>query len=196
MDINERILNIKDYLVTFNIQDGVACLVANFPEKWTLFDTKTIGEEFNIIIEERKDGVFFVCDISDGFDGLFNAVDFIIEQNKALQLKTQLLMDKINKLKELFEQESLERLQTLQFVFPEDGVSLLPTSNEPLIPVDVKAQLKNKKPKAEKKEVVVKEEGVSEEPAVEKAPKQAKKQKHKEGDSSLMDFAKDLVENE
>lgn len=198
MDINERIKSISQYLLTFNIQEGVACLVAKFPEKWTLFDAKTIGDEFNIVIEERQDGVFFVCSIADGFDGIFNAIDFIIEQNKDLEMKSELLREKVNQLKSLFEQEPLDRLRTLRFVFPNEK-EVNAVINEPLIPVDVKAQLKNKKtkPAVEPKatEVVTTEE--KEETIIEKPKKTStKKQKHKEGDSSLMDFAKNLVENE
>ena len=198
MDINERIKSISQYLVTFNIQEGVACLVAKFPDKWTLFDAKTIGDEFNIVIEERQDGVFFVCSIADGFDGIFNAIDFIIEQNKDLEMKSELLREKVNQLKSLFEQEPLDRLRTLRFVFPNEKEANA-VINEPLIPVDVKAQLKNKKtkPAVEPKatEVVTTEE--KEETIIEKPKKTStKKQKHKEGDSSLMDFAKNLVENE
>ena len=104
----------------------------------------------------------------------------------------------INQLKSLFEQEPLDRLRTLRFVFPNEK-EVNAVINEPLIPVDVKAQLKNKKtkPAVEPKatEVVTTEE--KEETIIEKPKKTStKKQKHKEGDSSLMDFAKNLVENE
>lgn len=198
MDINERIKSINQYLITFNIQEGVACLVAKFPEKWTLFDAKTIGDEFNIVIEERNDGVFFVCDITEGFDGIFNAIDFIIEQNKDLEMKSELLREKVTQLKTLFEQEPLERLKTLMFVFPDEN-EVAATINEPLIPVDVKAQLKNKKtkPVVEPKVIEVPELGHDIVEPQEKPKKTStKKQKHKEGDSSLMDFAKNLVDNE
>jgi hypothetical protein len=205
MDVNERIRNVGKYFAMFNVHDGVVCVGVRFPDKWTLFDAQTICDEFNIQIKSKDGVTFFLCDINDGFDPVFDAVDFIIEQNKSLEEKTNLLKQKVEELRTLFEQESLEKLKTLQFVFEyeenneEDG--FVPV-DEVTLPVDIKQQLRknNKKTETQKepenKNVITVEETdkvVIDEPA--KAPKRGKR-KNNPGDSSLMNYVKDALDNE
>lgn len=205
MDINERIRNVGKYFAMFNVHDGVVCVGVRFPDKWTLFDAQTICDEFNILIKSKDGVTFFLCDINDGFDPVFDAVDFIIEQNKSLEEKTNLLKQKVEELRSLFEQESLEKLKTLQFVFGyeenDEEESFVPV-DEVTLPVDIKQQLRknNKKTEIQKepenKNVITVEETdkvVIDEPV--KTPKRGKR-KNNPGDSSLMSYVKDALDNE
>ena len=206
MDVNERIRNVGKYFAVFNVHDGAVCVGVRFPEKWTLFDAQTICEEFNIQIKTKDNTTFFLCDINDGFDPVFDAVDFIIEQNKSLEEKTTLLKQKVDELRTLFEQESLDRLKTLQFVFDDyeenkEEETFTPV-DEVTLPVDIKKQLrKNGKktesqPEPEDRNVITVEETdkvVIDEPV--KTPKRGKR-KNNPDDSSLMSYVKDALDNE
>ena len=203
MDINDRIRNVGEYFAVFNVHDGAVCVGVRFPDKWTLFDAETICNEFRVQIKVKDGTTFFLCDINDGFDPVFDAVDFIIEQNKALEEKTSLLREKVEELRTLFEQESLDRLRTLQFVFDdaEEEVQLTKV-DEVTLPIDIKKQLrkngrKNEAPQqVEDKNVISVQESdkiVVDEPV--KTPKRNKR-KNNPGDSSLMNFVKDALDNE
>jgi hypothetical protein len=206
MDVNERIKNVGKYFAMFNVHDGVVCVGVRFPDKWTLFDIQTICDEFNIQIKSKDGVAFFLCDINDGFDPVFDAVDFIIEQNKSLEEKTNLLKQKVEELRILFEQESLDKLKTLQFVF--DGYKddtdeeTFNQVDEVTLPVNIKQQLRksNKKTEtqreSEDKNIITVQESdriVVDKPV--KTPKSGKR-KNNPGDSSLMNFVKDTLDNE
>ena len=142
MDVNDRIRNVGEYFAVFNVHDGAVCVGVRFPDKWTLFDVETICNEFRVQIKVKDGTTFFLCDINDGFDPVFDAVDFIIEQNKALEEKTSLLREKVEELRTLFEQESLDKLRTLQFVFDDaDEEVPLTKVDEVTLPIDIKKQL-------------------------------------------------------
>ncbi len=208
MDVNERIKNVGKYFAMFNVHDGVVCLGIHLPDKWTLFDTQTICDEFAIQIKSKDSVTFFLCDINDGFEPVFDAVDFIIEQNKSLEEKTNLLKQKVEELRTLFEQESLEKLKTLEFVFnkyeetAED--EMLVSGDEVALPVDIKQQLrKNSKKNETQKEsennnnnaVTVDES--SKDVIVEPVKTQKRgKRKNNPSDSSLMNYVKDALDNE
>ena len=206
MDVNERIRNVGKYFAMFNVHDGVVCVGVRFPDKWTLFDAQTICDEFGIQIKSKDGVTFFLCDINDGFDPVFDAVDFIVEQNKSLEEKTNLLKQKVEELRTLFEEESLEKLKTLQFVFngyvDEGDEETFTPVDEVTLPVDIKQQLRknNKKTEtqqeSENKNVVTTQESdkiVVDEPV--KTPKRGKR-KNNPGDSSLMNYVKDALDNE
>ena len=183
MDVNDRIKNVGEYFAVFNVHDGAVCVGVRFPDKWTLFDAETICNEFRVQIKVKDGTTFFLCDINDGFDPVFDAVDFIIEQNKALEEKTSLLREKVEELRTLFEQESLDRLRTLQ-------------------PIDIKKQLKKSGRKNEAQQQVDNKNVISVQESdkivVDESVKTPKRNKRKNnpGDSSLMNFVKDALDNE
>jgi len=189
MGINERINSIKEYFLHFNVENNIATVLVKFPTKWTLLNKKDIENEFEINIEPKPEGIYFLCDISGGFDGLFNAIDYIIKNNKSLEEKTSLLNVKISELSEIFMREPLEKLKTLEFTFPK------------------RANSKTKKNKIED----VATEKIEEEPQVvakidpvvkpivdkggEKKNKGGKQQTTQiVEDSSLVEFAKDILD--
>lgn len=190
MDVNSRIKNIGEYFGVFNVNAGAVCVGVVFPDKWTLFDVETICNEFNVQIQVKDGTTFFLCDINDGFDPVFDAVDFIIEQNRALEQKTSLLKTKVEELRSLFETEPLEKLQTLRFVFDED---VLTPVKEVALPIDIKKELKKTNKKTDAQPEVV-QQPVCEETEPVKPQKKIKK-KNNSGDSSLMNFVKEELEN-
>ena len=202
MDIKEKIKNLGEYFLGFSVQQEIAALLVKFPSKWTLFGVKPICEEYNVNIQadEKTGGYYFLCNVNDGFDPVFNAADFIVEQNKNLEAKTKLLQEKMTELGRLFEEKELEELKTLRFVIDETSDSEeKPDEEQPinLIPniTDVKKELKKHKGRKAK---TTKPEAVKEEVNIEQVEthEPIKQQEHVEGDSALMDFVKDELNNE
>lgn len=182
MDVNQRISNIGPYFVAFNVCDGVAYVIVKFPTKWTLFDKDAICDEYNVAIEQREEGIYFLCEMSNGFDGLFDAIDFVIVNNKQLEEKSSLLQQKIKDLSNLFTQEPLERLKKLQFTFEGEETINLP--------------IPSLKPKSKTDEVPEPEKVSEVVPDVKPEKKtNKKKQKITEEDSDLMSFAKENITN-
>ena len=191
MDINERIKKIGQYFAVFNVHEGNVCIGVSFPEKWTLFDIETICEEFDIEIQSKDGITFFVGDVANGFEHVFDAVDFIIEQNRALEEKTGLLLAKVEELKKLFETQSLDNLKRLRFTFEDEVIEQAKSVS---LPVDIKKQLrKGNKTMEDKVETVPVVAEPSEEPiSDQKEVKTTKKTKKKSNsnDSSLMSYVK------
>ena len=219
MDITERIKNLGEYFLGFSVQECVTLLV-NFPDKWTLFGITPICEEFNVAIEKNANGngYYFLCRIDDGFEPVFDAADFIIEHNKALEAKANLLKAKAEELKKLFEDHELEELERLRFVIDTpgqmNGVVEQSFDLEPHITLkDIKKHKERKTSKkatadTKKSVEVVTEKKKEEEPfrgidgadfdayEKEQSKKKAEQQKHVDGDSGLMDFVKEELNNE
>lgn len=196
MDINERINNIGKYFSAFNVQDGIVFLATSFPDKWTLFDPSMISEEFNVQIKQSEGKTYFLCDISDGLEPIFNAADFIIEQNRVLEEKTTLLKEKVEELRSMFEQESLDRLKRLKFVL-DDAPSVSETKNaeeknDAIISVDVNSVLKNVSSKQKGKQKKTKDPDTQAQEEVQPVKDPVKDN----NDSSLMDFVKNELDNE
>ena len=192
MDINERIKNISEYFTAFNVHEGVAYVLVNFPDKWTLFDPEAIGEEFGITITKRDNGTFFMCDVEQGFDCLFDAIDFIVENNQALEEKSNLLRQKVQELSTLFETEPLEKLKMLTFTFVGDEKQVEPEEQFE-IPVDIKANLKKKKNEKKGKQERPKTEVTA---VTDPVVKEVKVDNEAKSEGTLVDFAKSLVDNE
>jgi hypothetical protein len=122
MTLHERIEKIKPCFKGFNVdaKEGVSVLLAKFPVGWTVPDA--VSKSFNLQTETHPEGVYFVTEIENGIDELFDAVEYIIEYNQSIIEKSEILKEKINELKDLFVRESVERLKTLQFTFGSEAV--------------------------------------------------------------------------
>lgn len=185
MTLQERIEKIKPCFKGFNIdaKDGASVLLVKFPAGWQI--PETVSESFNIQTETRPEGTYFVTEIENGIDGLFDAVDYIIEYNQSIIEKSEILKEKINELKDLFVHESVEKLKTLRFTFDDETVTLKSKTQDS---ATVKKNTKTEKKTAEKKvktETLDKDE-IIEAPAVDK-PKN-------NDDNDLMLLAKGLTD--
>lgn len=119
MDINERVKALGPYFKSLNMVDGAVVVLVKFPEKWKVFNKEEIFEEFNVQVgkKEEVDGTFFVGEIADGLENVFDAIESVISQNKTLEEKAELLEAKAKELRDLFISEPLEKLKTLEFTF-------------------------------------------------------------------------------
>lgn len=113
--MKERIKSITKYFVEFRVVDDAEYIKVRFPDKWVIDAELCVG---SVGIQKDKDGYYFVfSDADDGFDVLFDTIDNIILFNKEIEEKTELLIQKANELKGMFEDYPLEKLKTLKFTF-------------------------------------------------------------------------------
>ena len=126
-NIKDRISMIKEYFDSFNIIEGAAYALVRFPSKWTVLNEFDMdGCVVNTVSDRNKNGYYFFTDFENGFDCIFDAIDEVINFNKSIEEKTDLLIAKAQELKELFETEDIDRLRTLRFVMEGDGASVKP----------------------------------------------------------------------
>lgn len=152
MDLQEKLIELSEYGVSFNVASGNFVIKIKYNSNWTIIQPD--GNEIAFYRDENDDSVYYyVASVTTSIDKIFFAIDETIEYNRELELKVELFKEKMSELQEIFAQEPLDALRTLEF------------------------KLKKKKKEKTKKEKVVKEkeddinniEEVSEnEPAVDK----------------------------
>lgn len=152
MNLQEKLIELSEYGVSFNVASGNFVIKIKYNSNWTIIQPD--GNEIAFYRDENDDSVYYyVASVTTSIDKIFFAIDETIEYNRELELKVELFKEKMSELQEIFAQEPLDVLRTLEF------------------------KLKKKKKEKTKKEKVVKEkeddinniEEVSEnEPAVDK----------------------------
>lgn len=141
--MQKRIDKIKEYFKELNISGNIIYVTVVFPPKWAV--SELLEENFNVKVVPRQDGqgVYFFTDLTNGFDKLFDAIEYTITFNKQAQEKIELLMYKIEELKELFNNEDISTLKTLKFSYKKKNT---PSSN---------SSKKTKKKKEVKEEITI-----------------------------------------
>ena len=114
MDLKNRIEKIGDYFKSCNIAEGVIYALVNFPNQWIVPDKDTIKEMYGV--EVTKDSTtncfYFFTTINNGTDAVFDAVEYTVTINKAIEEKA------LNDLKEMFTNEDdINVLKTLTMSF-------------------------------------------------------------------------------
>ena len=123
MELKDRISRINEYFTNMEITniDGkqVIYVGVQFPKGWIVDDE--INKKYNVsVVEGTDDGnQYFACDIEDGIDRVFDAIDYNIAKMKDAIERARLLTEKTIQLKELFEDENntVASLKTLRFEF-------------------------------------------------------------------------------
>lgn len=137
----DRLLKFTDYNVEFKVAEGHYFISLIFKKEWILL--KSEYQEVKMI---QKDGMtYFIAPLSFNLDTLYDVIDGIIEYNKEIEMKCDLIRSKIQELQELFATESYERLQCLQFVIKNKKgrpTTKRPNRNNPT-PTVVKSKKKN-----------------------------------------------------
>ena len=121
MDISERIKNLKPYFVSFNVmaEDDASYVLMRFPDNWVLPDAKMLRDVYLTEIAQREAGIFFLTEIANGTEKLFDCVEFVVKYNKNIEERKYLLSAKIKELTKLFASAELEQLKSLKFVMDE-----------------------------------------------------------------------------
>lgn len=117
MELKDRIESIKQYFVTCNIGEGAVCVVVKFPKGWVIPETNVLMETYKTVAQPKNGVYFFMTEIVNGEGTVFSAIENVIQSNKELESKRELLKAKAQELTELFTNEPLDKLKTLTFVF-------------------------------------------------------------------------------
>lgn len=116
MDWEKRLKELNDYNISFEIKQGYYHIALTYEEGWNII----VPENEAIYLEERNGVYHYIASMdSVKIEDIFNVIDSTIEYNMDLQKKLLLFKQKTEELQNLFANEDLEKLQTIQFVFPD-----------------------------------------------------------------------------
>lgn len=189
MDISERIKNLKPYFLSFNVmaEDDASYVLMHFPDNWVLPDAKMLKDVYLTEIAPRESGIFFLTEIENGTEKLFDCVEFVVKYNKNIEERKYLLSEKIKELTKLFASAELEQLKSLKFVMdevPQDQTESKKTKGKP-------KKAEKKTPEQEVEEILTE---VVEKSGTEKVPENKTASQESDSDESgLMALAKGLT---
>ena len=119
LNLQERIENLNIYFDSMNVsaEEKIIYVRVIFPQGWVCSEVT----EPNFNVKTAKDEIpgyfYFFADINIGFDKIFDAIDYNINFNLNAQEKVNLLREKIIELKNIFEEEEISVLKTLEFKY-------------------------------------------------------------------------------
>ena len=137
MNIKERIKKISEYFKEMQVidVDGVQTIyvVVKFPNGWKI--DNTLEEKYKTIVEiGNEPNEFYFFTELENEENVFNAIEYNIEKMKDAIERATLLKQKINELKDLFQDESIsiQTLRTLSFKMENEIITstLIDTSDE------------------------------------------------------------------
>lgn len=116
MKLRDRINNNIEYDPSIEMTGGLNIVRVTYPDKWRVYAND--DESIKVAQSETTANEWYyyanadVVDVEDIFDLIEHTVKF----NKEVAKKIKLLNEKIEELKELFSETSLDELETLEFV--------------------------------------------------------------------------------
>lgn len=114
MTLEDRLRNLADYDISFEIKQGYYHISVLFDESWVVLDS---DNEF-IYVEKRNGLYHYIASVdSVSIDEIFSVVDSTIEYNKDLEKKLELFKLRVAELQDIFTNESFEVLETLEFKY-------------------------------------------------------------------------------
>lgn len=120
-DVSGRIKKIEPYFRGMKVDNAgseqVIYVMIELPPRWEI--QPETEDRFDVSIG-RDGGLFYFCaELEQGFDVIFNAIDYNIEKMKVAVERAQLFKQKTDELQKLFSNESisLEALKTLDFTY-------------------------------------------------------------------------------
>ena len=114
---NEQIEKIKQFFKGLTVADGNFYLLVVLPKGWKVIDGESLINNYGVYTVRKPEGTYFMTEMENGTDCLFAAVDEVIDMNKEIEERQQLLQVKAKELTDLFITEPLEKLKTLEFTF-------------------------------------------------------------------------------
>lgn len=123
-DIKQRIDKIKPYFAGMQVENiggqQVIYVIVNFPDRWVI--DENVASKFDVSVAESEEVLnqyFFCAKMEQGFDTVFDAIDYNIEKMLSAQERTDLFKKKTQELRDIFENLdiSIETLRTLEFTY-------------------------------------------------------------------------------
>lgn len=117
MNIKERIKKLGIYFDNLNIssENNIIYVHVKFPKGWGCSEVTEHNFNVKCVQDEIPGYFYFYADIEVGFDKVFDSIEYNIQFNEEAQAKVELLKIKVEELKNIFEEEDIETLKTLEF---------------------------------------------------------------------------------
>ena len=117
MTLQDRITSIQPYFRGIEIKETLFIVRILYPKKWTAYNRE--DEVIKVTKSDTNSNEWFYYANIDEIDlnEIFDLVEDTIHTNEALYMKIELMKKKMEELKNLFQEETLERLRTLEFTF-------------------------------------------------------------------------------
>lgn len=143
MGLQEEIFSIQEYFKSIEYFGKGIVVKVQFPPKWTVYPSQ--DGIIKVTPDENIPNIYFYfTNLNEGkLEQVFDLIRETVEMNLSVIKKIELMKKKIEELKELFATNDLDKLETLEFVFAENG-----TTNK------AKKRKYNRKKKEETKETV------------------------------------------
>ena len=119
MNLQDRIKNISEYFIGMQMStdDNIVYVRTRFPNNWVISDLLEDNFKVKGVQDKKNNTQFFFTDMNNGFDVVFDAIDFTIKMNLSALERLNLFKEKVNELKELFDNEDIEKLRRIEFTF-------------------------------------------------------------------------------
>lgn len=117
MTLNDKIAKLGSRFKKMNIAEGIIFLTVNFPRDWKINDKILEKYEVKVMPTEDYEGYYFAATLDIGIDNIFEAINETITFNEVAGIKKALLIEKVNELQQIFEEEPLDVLQTIEFKY-------------------------------------------------------------------------------
>ena len=132
MSIQERINKLGDYFKGMQVsaENGIIYVTVQFQKGWAC--SEVTEHNFGVkAVQDEVPGVFyFFTDMEVGFDKVFDAIDYNIHFNEEAQAKVNLLREKIEELRNVFENEDINVLKTLEFKYKKKNTKISKSKKE------------------------------------------------------------------
>lgn len=117
MGIKERIEKLGSFFISMNLsaENNIIYVLVNFPKSWGCSEITEHNFNVKYVRDEMPGQFYFFANMEIGFDKIFDAIEYNIAFNQDAEAKVNLLREKINELKDIFETEDIETLKTLEF---------------------------------------------------------------------------------
>lgn len=120
-EVSERIKKIAPYFKGMQVEESngeqVIYVMVSFPPRWII--DESIKDKFDVSVADDGQVFYFCASLAQGFDVIFDAIDYNIEKMKTAQERAALFRQKTQELQNLFSDESItiESLRTLDFTY-------------------------------------------------------------------------------
>lgn len=113
-----KINNIQPYFRSVEIKESFYILRVVYPNKWSGYNRDDEKIKTAKSDNSNENEWFYYADIeSVDLNEIFDLIEETIVTNQEMYQKIELMKIKMSELKDIFQEESLEKLKTLQFTF-------------------------------------------------------------------------------
>lgn len=116
---DKMFIALSEYNIGLQTYEGNFVVSLRYPDGWAVIEPS--DESIKFMRDGEQTGVYYyivpTSDGENGLNGIFSVVKETVMYNKELQEKVELLNSKIKELQDIFVNNSISKLRTLEFVF-------------------------------------------------------------------------------